>query len=93
MLEALAAKEWRELHRPNDVVRRLSRSLLRQLVAETDAIFDIDRMTVLRQPIDQGTRQVRVVQKRSPFGEITIGSYQRRLLLMPLVQTAERITR
>ncbi len=59
-------------------------TLLVELVAQALAVLHVDGVSGLGQPIEQGGRQVLVVQKRSPIGEAQVRSDERRLLLVPL---------
>jgi hypothetical protein len=49
------------------------------------AVLHVDDVTVLGQSIDQGGRQLPVVQERPPFGEAQVGSDERCFLLVPVV--------
>ena len=46
-------------------------------------------MAVLGEPVNEGGRQVSVLQKGTPVGEAQIGSDQRRLFAMPFVHQGE----
>ena len=56
---------------------------------QTNALLHVEDVAVLGEPVNEGGRQVSVLQKRAPLGEAQIGSDQRRLFAMAFMHQGE----
>src|SRR5207244_6305657 len=77
-----AARPWAEscgVGR-SDRASRTCLGVFRQLRPQAGALFHVDDVAVLGEAVDQGCRQVIVLQKRTPFAKSQGGSDQRGFL-------------
>src|SRR5687768_15868033 len=88
------APAWRSTDSRASARTRSARFWIGLMVAvqggsQTRALFHIDDVAVLGEPVDQGGRQMVILEERTPFTEAKVGGDERGLFLVALVHEGE----